>query len=291
MMKWSLTIVLVFALANSFAQHQTEGKIPFQLGIPIKPIDSKDLEEVSGMVFGNTHPERIYVHNDSGDKPIVYVLDTLGNRIGKIKLLDVKNRDWEEIAIGPGRNNLSNIYIGDIGDNKAEHKDIAMLRFAEPTNLDAEVVVEKLILNFPNGAMDAESMFVDPISSDIYLFSKREKLTTIFKVSQEAFDQKNATLVKVGKLTFTGAVAADISQDGKQILIKNYFSIFYWERNLHETIEETLLKEPLELPYSPEPQGEAIGFTSDGSAFYTLSEKRFEFVPVLYRYPALKGIQ
>lgn len=288
MMKWLLTISLVCIWACAFAQQKPENATPFQLGIPIKTIDTSELEEISGIVFGRSHPDRIYVHNDSGGQPIVFVLDSLGNRMGEIELLDVKNRDWEEIAIGPGRNGLSNVYVGDIGDNRAEHKDIAILRFAEPQSLDVSVEVEKLTLNFPNGAMDAESMFVDPISRDVFIFSKREKLTTIFKVPQEAFDQKNATLEEVGKLTFTGTVAADISQDGKQILIKNYVSIFYWERDLNETIEQTLLKTPLELPYSPEPQGESISFTTDGTAFYTLSEKRFGFLPVLFRYPASK---
>ena len=103
-----------------------------------------------------------------------------------------------------------------------------------------------------------------------------------------AFDQGEAFLTEVGKLPFTSVVAADISQDGRKILIKTYLSIYYWERNIGESVEEALTRAPIELPYAPEPQGESIGFTADASAFYTLSEKRFEYVPVLYRYPQNK---
>jgi hypothetical protein len=79
-------------------------------------------------------------------------------------------------------------------------------------------------------------------------------------------------------------VAGDISRDGTKILIKNYFSIYFWERQQGESIPQALQRSPKRLPYVPEPQGEAIGFNSDGSAFFTISEKRFNVQPTLYRY-------
>lgn len=85
-------------------------------------------------------------------------------------------------------------------------------------------------------------------------------------------------------LDFTMSVAGDIAVDGSQILIKNYLAVFYWERRPGETIPEALSRNPVVLPYKPEPQGEAIAFDPTGKSYFTLSEKRFQIEPVLYRY-------
>jgi len=284
MMKW-FVVPLFFAMSHSFAQSSNDN-IPYLLGDSIQHINFHDLEEISGIALGKTYPERIYAHNDSGGEPKIFVLDTLGNRLGEILLEGVANRDWEEIAVGPDGNGSSSVYIGEIGDNLAQHGYIEVYRFTEPTELNQKVIPEKVRLTYPDGPMDAEAMIVDPISGELFIFSKRDEKNTVFTMGMDAFQQGEAVLTKVGNLPFTGAVAADISKDGSQILIKTYFMIYYWGRNEDETVMEALSRNPVELPYSPEPQGEAIGFNADASAFYTLSEKRFEFIPVLYRYPA-----
>ena len=57
-----------------------------------------------------------------------------------------------------------------------------------------------------------------------------------------------------------------------EILMKNYENIYYW--NIHgHSIADGLGSKPRVLPYTEEPQGEAITFNMDGSGFYTLSEK------------------
>src|SRR5690606_29355526 len=78
--------------------------------------------------------------------------------------------------------------------------------------------------------------------------------------------------------------AADISPDGSEILIKNYTQIYYWRRTGDETIEETLKKDPVNLPYTTEPQGEAITFDRDGKGYYTLSEENNNKKPFLLFY-------
>lgn len=286
MMKWFLA-PLSFMVSCSMAQSEHEHEsIPYTLGDSVQQVDFHDLEEVSGIALGKTFPGRIYAHNDSGGDPKIFVLDTLGNRLGEIILESVSNRDWEEIAVGPDENGGSSVYIGEIGDNLAQHEYIEVYRIAEPVELNQKVIPEKVRLTYPDGPMDAEAMMVDPNSGELIIFSKRDEKNTVFTMSMDAFQQGETVLTKVGNLPFTGAVAADISKDGSKILIKTYTMIYYWDRNEDETVMEALLRSPVELPYSPEPQGEAIGFNVDASAFYTLSEKRFEFIPVLYRYPA-----
>ena len=70
----------------------------------------------------------------------------------------------------------------------------------------------------------------------------------------------------------TQIVAADISADGDEIIMKDYDNIYYWPLK-GKAMEESLKEKPQVLKYTAEPQGEAIGFTRDGSGFFTLSEK------------------
>ena len=67
-------------------------------------------------------------------------------------------------------------------------------------------------------------------------------------------------------------VGGAISPSGREILLKTYDDIFYWERQQGELLSATLQREATALPYSGEPQGEAICWDKAGSGFYTLSE-------------------
>lgn len=250
-------------------------------------LENKEIDEGSGMVFSRTHDGLIYTHNDSGGGRKIFVIDSLGKGLGVFKLKGVWNRDWEDIAVGPGPDpKLNYVYVGEIGDNQARFTNIFIFRFPEPEQFleGMEVQPEVLKLSYPDGAKDAETLMVDPISKDIFILSKRDSLNILYKTTQEAFENKEAVLEKVMELPFTMSVAGDISADGKEILIKNYFTVYYWKRNENETIAQALARNPLILPYKPEPQGEAIAFHPNGKSYFTLSEKRFNIEPVLYRY-------
>jgi hypothetical protein len=255
--------------------------------INIGLLENKEIEEASGMAFSRTHDGLIYTHNDSGGGRRVFVIDSLGKGLGVFKLKGVWNRDWEDIAVGPGPDpKLNYIYVGEIGDNQERYTNIFIYRFPEPEQFleGMEVEPEVLKLTYPDGAKDAETLMVDPISKDIFILSKRDSLNILYKTNQDAFEKKEAVLEKLMELPFTMSVAGDISADGREILIKNYFTVYYWTRNENETIEHALSRDPLILPYKPEPQGEAIGFHPNGKSYFTLSEKRFNIEPVLYRY-------
>ncbi|WP_293013713.1 hypothetical protein [Mongoliibacter sp.] len=254
----------------------------------IGKLKNKAIDEASGLAFSQMHQGILYTHNDSGGDPFVFLLDTLGKDRGKIILEGVKNRDWEDIAVGPGPlDNTSYIYVGEIGDNRAEYPEIKIHRFPEPKTIEKSVKVtpETLTLVYPDGPRDAETLMIDPLSKDIFILSKRDSANTLYKTTQDAFLKNDiVTLEKVMTIDLTMSVAGDISMDGTQILIKNYLVVFYWERDPSESIPEALARNPVILPYKPEPQGEAIAFAPNGKSYFTLSEKRSGIDPVLYRY-------
>lgn len=287
-MKNSLFLLLSLFFVSGFisAQSFSVDSI-FSEGKAIRTINDPNWSEISGLAFSLQFPNRIYLHNDSGGEPAVFFMDSLGVATGKVTLENAVNRDWEDIAVGPGPKGKSYVYVAEIGDNLARYDEVKIYRFAEPKKAESSVKAEVATMKYPEGAQDAESLFVDPVSGEIYIVSKRDKSNTLYRVAEDAFEKDESELEELIKLPFTYSVAADISADGRMIVIKSYTTILLWERESGETIAEALSREPVQLPYSPEPQGEAIAFQPDGKAFYTLSETRFEILPVLYRYQKL----
>lgn len=251
-------------------------------------IGEEFIEETSGMAVSRKNPSWIYVHNDSGGEPEIYILDTLGTFLGTLRLEGVKNRDWEDLAVGPGPiDDQTYLYIGDIGDNFGNAEDLIIYRIPEPDSLENIITAtpEIIRLTYPDGPKDAETLLVDPISGDLFVLTKREAKNTLYKASRDLLtDGSNITLEKVMQLPITLSVGGDIAADGSQVLIKNYWVIYYWARIEGESLEETLSRKAVLLPYEPEPQGEAIAFEPKGNAYFTLSEKKLRVKPVLYRY-------
>ena len=70
---------------------------------------SKSVEETSGLeILGNY----LITHNDSGDKPKLYIINQEGEKIMEIEINQLKNNDWEDIAA-----DSENYYIADTGNN------------------------------------------------------------------------------------------------------------------------------------------------------------------------------
>src|SRR5690554_6324978 len=88
---------------------------------PMGELDNQAIDEASGIVASPRYPGFLYTHNDSGGDAEVFIIDTLGRSHATIQLEGAKNVDWEDIAIGPGKDPRSNyVYVGDIGDNNAK---------------------------------------------------------------------------------------------------------------------------------------------------------------------------
>lgn len=251
------------------------------------------LGEVSGVVPSRVNAEKLWVHNDSGDGPNLYLIDTSGTLLCTFALDGVEAIDMEDIAWyeDAGRNYL---VLGDIGDNRARRKNIRFYVMEEPRwsgQKQQEVDrsgIRTYVVNYPDTPRDAESFFVDPSSKTLYLFSKRDFEPKIFKTDfltqGEDDTSKRPVLDVVGNFPVFFATSADISTDGSQLLIKNLEHVYYWERKPGQSVVEALSSPFVSLPYKVEPQGEAIAFAPEGTSFYTISERPFGLDSYLYRY-------
>ncbi len=258
--------------SNGRQAEQTQGY--FEKGKALGKV-AKRLEEASGLVASTRNPGMLWTHNDSGHPAEVFLIDTLGKIKMICKLDKIKSRDWEDITIGSGPEEGKNyLYVGDIGDNDAKYPFKLVYRFEEPLFDQKEKKIEvfdTLVIRLSDGVRDTEAMMIDPQTKDWFIVSKREDSVRLYKMSYP-YEADTLTAEKVATLPFQKIVAANISADGNELLMKDYSNVYYWKRSNGQTISELLRQPPTVLPYEAEMQGESICFRQDGKGYYTLSE-------------------
>jgi hypothetical protein len=244
----------------------------------------QDYQELSGLTASQAYPGVLYIHEDSGNTNEVFVINTRGEDLGKIVLDGVSNRDWEDIAYGPGPDpGKKYIYLAEIGDNDAVYSGISIYRFPEPelaVNSAQNVIhvkPDKLQFVYPKGPLNAESLLLDPATKDLYIVTKEVSHSTLYVARYPQSATVVTTLVPLVKLSFDLLTSGDISADGTEILLRNTGQIWYWKRLPNETVAHAMLRQPQDAPYARnEHQGEGICFTADGTGYLTLSEvKKF----------------
>lgn len=264
-------------------------------------VEHESISEASGIVASQKNPDVLWVHNDSGQPNFVFALSSRGIHLGVYVLDGVQNHDWEDIAIGPGpEDSRSYLYIGDIGDNRAQRDLKYIHRVPEPRVRAGQATsqnlsnIETISFRYPDGKRDAETLLVDPATKDLYVISKREPQVRVYRAPYPQSITAPMTLEQVATLVLNEhaaqdgwLVGGDISPSGAEILLKSYSDVYYWTRAPGQTVHQALAARPIALPYLPEPQGEALGWKADGTGYYTVSEERDEVPARLYFYPRL----
>jgi len=247
-----------------------------------------EIGEASGLAASRQLPGILYTHNDSGGEPIVYALNAKGMLAARIRLEGVKNRDWEDIAVGPDpATGQDCVFVGDIGDNAARYGSVYLFRFTEPALEDTLIVIPdpaRIEIVYEDGPRDAEALFIDSRSGDIGIISKREAEVGFYRVKYPYSLTEVNTAVREATLPMTYVTAADISPNGKYLLVKTYTGISRFKRGTRQNIAQALLGKPKILPYQLEPQGEAVAWDAAGKSYFTLSESADDKPANLYHY-------
>lgn len=283
--------VVILLFLGAFAKHrlidsklQAEGRL-----------QSKEMDETSGIVASTINPDVYYVHNDSGDTSRFFAMNHEGKLLSTIYFKGNGHRngidDFEDIAVGPGPvKGKSYVYLGDIGDNSSNKKYITIYRAPESKTWGKDsldhIDPTPVHLIYPDGPKDAEAMMVDPVEKLLYIVTKRGDTVGVYTAPLTFKAKDTIRMTFRTKLFFAGIkpfkwiTAADISKKGDQILVKSYEKVYYWRRKLNEPAWRAMQQPARELKYKQEKQGEAIGFTPDGKGYYTTSEG--VYAPVYY---------
>jgi hypothetical protein len=165
------------------------------------------------------------------------------------------------------------VYIADVGDNNRQRRTITIYRVPEPQPGDGtSAAAEALIARYPDGAHDAEAVFVTP-DSRIFLITKDEG-AALYRFPQVLTPGTPSpgtpvSLEKVADLPMKRVTDADVSADGNWVAVRSNEAVaFYRTVDLAKgkaagpTMSLTSLKEP---------QGEGVALAPDGT-LYLVSE-------------------
>jgi len=252
----------------------------FAKGKQVGALQTQLINEASGIVASRKSPGVLWVHNDSGDSPRVFAIDAKGALLGIYRVENARLQDWEDIAIGPGPDpNQDYLYIGDIGDNTAKRRSVIIYRVPEP-KVDPNHPVayaktgpaEVIELEYPDGPKDAETLMVDPSNGDIYIISKRDLFSKVYRATYRQCTKSKTTMAHVAILPWGLAVGGDISPDGRLVIVRGPFSASIWERGKGQELPQPFRGPELKLSLLFELQGEGVCFDSRGQGFFTIGE-------------------
>ena len=220
------------------------GVEPIKL-VPVGHFDHPALNECSGIVPSFLWEGVFWVHNDSGDEARIFPVDRKGHTVQPewagdyqgIRLPTALNIDWEDI----GRDNMGNLLIADTGNNANLRRDLVVYVVPEPAPREAVLTrpLRTLALRFPDQLsfppqqknFDCEAIFWADGAIHLLTKHRSDSDTRLYRLDPRA-ELDCTPLSYIGSFPIQGKVtAADISPDGKLLVVLTYDSINTFERS------------------------------------------------------------
>lgn len=212
------------------------------------------INETSGMGMSYITDNAIWVHNDSGDGPNIYLIDTDGNLLNKGRVSGARANDWEDLSTFE-LNGKSYIIIGEFGDNGRNRSDYKLYIIEEPEydpdQKEGHVysILRTITYQYDNGKQNCESVGVDVATGKIILFSKSHdnEIRYVYELPLSVEPgSENLTAKRIASLSTDDTTAMDISMDGHRAIVLTYKDFAYeFIREDNETWEEAFNKGPV----------------------------------------------
>ncbi|MFI9614460.1 WD40 repeat domain-containing protein [Streptomyces sp. NPDC052023] len=254
-MRRSLTVLAAALLAGALTV-PTASAADGDEGFTIK---DPRITESSGLAASRLHPGIYWTHNDSDDGAYLYAVDgATGETVATLTLTGVgRPRDVEAISIGPG----DQIYVGDIGDNLGGTWDhVWIYRLPEPEELKDETVrATQYVVEYADGARDAESLVVHPRTGRAYIIDKNEAGGHLYEGPAQLSASGTNVFEPVAAVPDLEATDAAFSPDGRRLVVRSYFGSLAYDWN------DGRIKSTGRLGVPSLGQGESVTYTADGT--------------------------
>jgi hypothetical protein len=222
-------------------------------------IDNPKITESSGVVASRQYTNVFWTHNDGGKSETLFAIAREGKTLAEFKVLGAKIDDWEDIAIDGERH----LYIADTGDNEAKRKRVTVFRVDEPdpsASGGGVRATHKWQLNWPNGAVDCEGLFIDGTNGYLVTKVKNDRRAEVYRFQCSPVESQ--VLEFLAKLTIDSPVTgADISPNGAAVALVSSTGAFVYR------IDGDVSKMAKVLPYHTRFKNdsmEACTFVPDG---------------------------
>ncbi|NKF22227.1 hypothetical protein [Solimonas marina] len=243
------------------------------------------IPELSGCASDGRQPERLWVHNDSSNPPLLFAINPQGQVLQRVRVDGADNVDWEDIAhfVWHGQSYLA---LADTGDNFAWRDGVAVLLMPEPVPGMRELRPARTIrVHYPDGAHDVEALAVDAAAGDILLLTKRRPPARLYRLRLDGPDVQQAEPIAtlpdwwperqtpvetISEWHYRGAVSAmDLSPDGRRLAMLTGTHWMVFDRDGGEPWAQVLQRQP-RIARIPRPSDgpdtiyEALCWAADG---------------------------
>ncbi|NNC70926.1 MAG: hypothetical protein HKN90_08910 [Flavobacteriaceae bacterium] len=178
----------------------------------------KDLKEVSALERTD-HTNLFWMIQDAGNENKLYGLNEHGSIEKTIEIEGIENNDWEDLTA----DTFGNIFIGDFGNNSRNRKVFSIYKIAASDLQKNSAKPIRTVFTLPKKmkSEDFEAFFI--FNDHFYIFSKRNKKTTVIKVPNKPGKHKASFVTSVKlKGKKTKITSADISSDHKTVILLNH---------------------------------------------------------------------
>jgi len=252
------------------------------------------IAEISGLAASRLHPNVLWVHNDSFDKPVLYALSTTGKRLASVTIAGVENIDWEDIAAFT-LSGKAYLLIADTGDNGGIRQTLQLHVVREPAQLRDQTIKPACSIRFrwPDGPRDCEAVAVDGKRGEILLFGKKRVPVDLLSLPLQPHNDAVQIARPIGALAGIAQpsaedlernpvygryrsqiTAADISPNGRTLAVLNYRAVYLYPRHAGEDWPQAVARPGRERVFPWLAQAEALGFAADGKGLWISGERQ-----------------
>jgi len=312
--KWRAPVLSVLLLVAGSADGVAQSSASDAARMPVLSHEGRvahpPIDEISGIVRSRWQENVWWVHNDSGDRPRIFAIDSTGAvhvapwHAGDyaaagadssdeplwpgVQLGAAAHIDYEDIAVED-----STLYLGDIGNNGNARRDLGIYVIREPFYYDRRTrPIKHLPIRYPDQEtfpaqewdFDAESLFVD--DGTLYVLTKHregqqidvsEAGTKLYRLDTEYTHRVNTLTLVDRHDTIPPPTAAALSPTGDRLAVLGYSSVWLFPRPDDDT--RWLSTEPRRIPLSAARTQQAEAVTWDGpSTLRITNEQRDVFV-------------
>ena len=258
-------------------------------------LEDKNIAEASGLAASQRRADLLWTHNDSGAKARLYAIDLSGRSVGRAKLKNADNVDWEDIASFT-LDGIPYLLVADVGDN--EHKrDTVMLYVVEEPDLadDAKPDITpawRIEFRYPDGPRDVEAVAVDIENERVLLLAKRTIPAELYSLPLRPASDELQVATLLGKIDSLPQptrrdvdfalktkswhwqpTAMDIAPDGSAIAIVTLApAVYLYERDGDWL--STLQASPLKFTLRGIREPESVAYSADSKSLYITHEKK-----------------
>jgi hypothetical protein len=253
-----VTLVVVALLGSLRERAQGAESGP----VEVSRITDPRITESSGLALSRSTEDLAYTINDSGNEPVVYAIRvSTGEVEGTTRIRGGTLVDTEALALdGEGT-----LWIADVGDNDGVRDDIALYALPEPGTGDSTVTATRYPIGLDYGAVDVETLLINPQTGGKFLVSKEPFGGQLFALPDElepdrenvadAMDDYGAPL-----LVTDGA----FTPDGEHVVLRTYVAL-----HVYRAAPWSLLRAQ-DLP--AQKQGETLAVEASGRSLLVGSE-------------------